>query len=59
MASDAPDNTPEPAVADCTSYASWYDAQIAYEAAGTTDADPAMVQALDPDYDGIACEEAM
>lgn len=43
----------------CSSYGSWYDAQVAYEAAGATAADPAMVQALDPDYDGIACEDGM
>ena len=46
-------------VAGCESYTSWYDAQVAYEAAGMTEADPAVVSALDPDYDGIACEEAM
>jgi hypothetical protein len=28
-------------------------------AAGMTTADPAVVVALDPDYDGIACEEGM
>lgn len=43
----------------CGDYASWYDAQIAYEEAGGTAADPALVSALDPDADGIACEEAM
>ena len=43
----------------CQEYSDWYDAQIAYENAGATAADPAMVQALDPDYDGIACEEGM
>jgi hypothetical protein len=47
------------AIADCGSYGSWYDAQLAYEAAGLTDADPALVSALDPDGDGIACEEVM
>jgi hypothetical protein len=46
-------------IADCGSYASWYDAQVAYEAAGMLDADPALVSSLDPDYDGIACEEGM
>jgi hypothetical protein len=46
-------------VAGCDSYASWYDAQVAYEAAGITAADPEVVAALDPDYDGIACEEGM
>jgi hypothetical protein len=52
------DAAPTSAVS-CGSYASWYDAQVAYEAAGATAADPAMVQALDPDYDGIACEDGM
>lgn len=55
----APESAPESTVAGCSSYVSWYDAQVAYEAAGMTAADPAMVEALDPDYDGIACEEAM
>ena len=35
-----------------------YDAQVAYEAAGMTTADPA-IAVLDPDSDGIACEEGM
>ena len=43
----------------CGAYGAWYDAQVAYENAGATAADPAMVQAMDPDYDGIACEEGM
>ena len=46
-------------IAGCDSYATWYDAQVAYESAGLTDGDPAIVSALDPDYDGIACEEVM
>jgi hypothetical protein len=52
--SNVPSYTPT-----CATYVSWYDAQVAYEAAGMTAADPAMVSALDPDYDGIACEEGM
>ena len=55
----APATAPATTVAGCDSYASWYDAQVAYEAAGMTAADPAIVAALDPDYDGIACEEGM
>ena len=55
----APATAPASTVAGCDSYASWYDAQVAYEAAGMTAADPAVVAALDPDYDGIACEEGM
>jgi hypothetical protein len=43
----------------CASYPSWYDAQVSYESAGLTDADPALVANLDPDYDGIACEDGM
>ena len=54
-----PAAAPEATVAGCSSYLSWYDAQVAYEAAGMTEADPALVQSLDPDYDGIACEEGM
>ena len=55
----APAAAPTSGVAGCDSYMSWYDAQVAYEAAGMTSADPAVVSALDPDYDGIACEEGM
>jgi len=55
----APASAPTTSVAGCDSYGGWYDAQIAYEAAGMTAADPAVVAALDPDYDGIACEEGM
>jgi hypothetical protein len=55
----APAAAPASTVAGCDSYASWYDAQVAYEAAGMTAADQAVVAALDPDYDGIACEEGM
>lgn len=58
--------TAEPAAPDasgnvpaCDWYGSWYDAQVAYENAGMTSADPALVASLDPDYDGIACEEGM
>ena len=43
----------------CANYGSWYDAQVAYESAGGLGADPALVGAFDPDYDGIACEETM
>jgi hypothetical protein len=43
----------------CSQYATWYDAQIAYENLGTTAADPTLVQEVDPNYDGIACEEMM
>ena len=35
-----------------------YDPQVAHEAAGMTTADPA-IAVLDPDSDGIACEEGM
>lgn len=51
----------DPALAGtgCASYATWYDAQVAYESAGATAADPALVNALDPNADGVACEELM
>ena len=48
-----------PAEGFCAQYATWYDAQIAYENLGATAADPALVQEVDPNYDGIACEEIM
>jgi hypothetical protein len=54
-----PTAAPAGNIAGCDSYASWYDAQVAYEAAGMTTAAPDLVAALDPDYDGIACEEGM
>jgi len=54
------DQAPESSTTySCEAYGDWYDAQVAYENAGATQADPAMVQAMDPDYDGIACEEGM
>lgn len=43
----------------CSQYATWYDAQVAYENLGRTAADPALVQEVDPNYDGIACEQMM
>jgi hypothetical protein len=43
----------------CTQYPTWYDAQLAYENLGGTAADPALVQEVDPNVDGIACEEYM
>jgi hypothetical protein len=43
----------------CSQYGTWYDAQVAYEDLGATAADPALVQEVDPDYDGIACEGEM
>jgi hypothetical protein len=43
----------------CAQYGSWYDAQVAYENLGGTTADPALVQEVDPDYNGIACEDEM
>ncbi|MEZ4561177.1 MAG: hypothetical protein R2853_00360 [Thermomicrobiales bacterium] len=55
-----PNLAPDAGVAySCGAYGDWYEAQVAYENAGATAADPAMVQAMDPDYDGIACEERM
>ena len=43
----------------CADYGTWYDAQTAYENAGGTAADPAFVNSLDPNWDGVACEELM
>ena len=43
-------------VATCGDYATRDDAQAAYEAAGGTSADPALVQSLDPDGNGVACD---
>lgn len=40
----------------CDGYAGWYEAQVAYEAAGGVNGDPGVVQAADADYDGVACE---
>jgi hypothetical protein len=43
----------------CSQYATWYDAQVAYENLGSTAADPALVQEVDPNFDGVACEGLM
>ena len=43
----------------CAQYATWYDAQVAYESLGGTAADPALVQEVDADFVGIACEGVM
>ncbi|MBL8126697.1 MAG: hypothetical protein JNM64_03600 [Chloroflexia bacterium] len=43
----------------CAQYVDWYDAQVAYEDLGATAADPALVNEVDPDWDGIACEVEM
>ncbi|HET7095172.1 MAG TPA: CAP domain-containing protein [Thermomicrobiales bacterium] len=56
---DAAPQNPNQQVASCGDFGSWYDAQNAYEAAGGTDGDPALANSLDPDWDGIACEEMM
>lgn len=52
--------TPETAAAPvsaCGGYGTWYDAQVAYEAGGGLGGDQGVVQAVDPDFDGVACEE--
>lgn len=60
LAADPPAaTTGDAAQTTCAAYGDWYDAQLTYEDAGATNGDPAMVQLLDPDYDGIACEEGM
>ncbi|MDQ3692688.1 MAG: excalibur calcium-binding domain-containing protein [Chloroflexota bacterium] len=43
--------------ATCADFGSWYDAQVHYESLGSTAAAPELVSALDPDVDGVACEE--
>lgn len=44
-------------LASCGDFPTWYEAQVDYEAAGGVGADPALVASLDPDADGVACEE--
>lgn len=39
-------------VATCGDFGTWYDAQVALENSG----DEALVESLDPDYNGVACE---
>lgn len=52
--------TTEPAPSGfCAQYVDWYEAQVAYENLGATSADPALVNEVDPDWDGIACEVGM
>ncbi|MGI9254447.1 MAG: hypothetical protein ACR2J8_11925, partial [Thermomicrobiales bacterium] len=41
-------------VATCADFGSWYDAQVALE----NSTDPALIESLDPDYNGVACETA-
>jgi hypothetical protein len=55
----APVDSSETAGGFCTQYPTWYDSQVAYENLGATAADPALVQEVDPDYNGIACEGYM
>ncbi|MFM9107122.1 MAG: hypothetical protein ACKOWF_10555 [Chloroflexota bacterium] len=40
-------------VPTCADYGSWYDAQVALEESG----DPALAESLDPDYNGVACDD--
>lgn len=54
-----PADTSAAASGFCAQYSIWYDAQIAYENLGATAADPALVQEVDSDFDGIACEGLM
>lgn len=51
----APTEGDAPPVPTCADYPSWYDAQVALEST----ADAALASSLDPDGNGIACEEAM
>lgn len=43
----------------CADFGSWYDAQTGYEGAGRLSAPADLINSVDPDYDGIACEELM
>ena len=52
-AEDAPAAEPAPAAGDACGYPSWLEAQLALEK------DSDLAATLDPDNDGIACEEAM
>jgi hypothetical protein len=45
--------------AQCSAYGDWYEAQTNYEAAGGVDAADSLVEAVDPDRNGIACESMM
>jgi hypothetical protein len=52
----APEAEPAPeAAAACSDYPTWYDAQLALEST----VDEALINALDPDGNAIACEEVM
>lgn len=51
------DTTTAAPVSACGGYGTWYDAQVAYESAGGLGGDPSLVQAVDADADGVACEE--
>lgn len=52
----APEAAPEAAPAGgCADFPTWYDAQLALESS----VDPAVIDALDPDGDTIACEDLM
>lgn len=50
---------PFTATTTCADYGSWYDAQTGYEGAGRLSAPSDLIDSVDPDYDGIACEELM
>lgn len=43
----------------CGDFTTWYDAQTAYEDAGAIDAPDALIDSIDRDRDGIACESMM
>jgi hypothetical protein len=50
----APTSAPAATSVGCSSYGTWYDAQVAYEAAGGTSS--SLADSLDPDRNGVACE---
>lgn len=59
LAASAPDDPVAALAMGCAAFPDWLQAQGAYEVAGSTAADPAIVNAVDADWDGIACEEHM
>jgi hypothetical protein len=53
------EGTGTPVVVACADFPTWYDAQIYYESAGSAGQVPELAASLDPDVDGVACEELM
>ena len=49
-------DTPQPQYT-CADFIGWYDAQATYDARGGTSQDWVTVDAVDPDWNGVACED--